>query len=117
MFITLTPMRRDDALTLHRAGDVLTINGTEYDFTPLPEGALLPRAAVDCDWLASDVTRTGGQIRLTLILPHGTDAPAARRAPAPLSLTADGPVALPPEMETAAEDAGAEETAVEEIGA
>ena len=31
------------------------------------------------EWLASDVTRTGGQIRLTLILPHGTDAPAARR--------------------------------------
>lgn len=108
MFITLTPMRRDDALTLHRAGDVLTISGTEYDFTPLPEGALLPRAAVDCDWLASDVTRTGGQIRLTLILPHGTDAPAARRAPAPLSLTADGPVVLPPEThpetETATEE-------------
>ena len=111
MFITLTPMRRDDALTLHRAGDVLVINGTEYDFTPLPEGALLPRAAVDCDWLASDVTRTGGQIRLTLILPHGTDAPAARRAPAPLTLTADGPVALPPETHPETE------TATEELGA
>ncbi|MDZ7908266.1 MAG: hypothetical protein U5N10_08650 [Gemmobacter sp.] len=101
MFITLTPMRRDDALTLQRAGDVLVINGTSYDFTPLPEGALLPRAAVDCDWLASDVTRTGGQIRLTLILPHGplpVPAPAAAAVithPAPIHLTGDGPVALP----------------------
>ena len=104
MLITLTPVRLDTPLSLHRSGDVLTINGVTYDFGPLPEGAILPRAAVDCDWLASDVTRTGGQIRLTLILPHGTDAPAARRAPAPLNLTVDGPVALPPEMETAAEE-------------
>ena len=61
MQITLTPMRRDDALTLHRAGDVLTINGVAYDFGPLPEGALLCRAAVGCDWLASDVGRVGGK--------------------------------------------------------
>lgn len=115
MQIRFTPQRRDDALTLSRAGDVLTINGTAYDFTPLPEGALLPRAAVDCGWLASDVTRTGGQIRLTLILPHGADAPAARRDPAPLRLTADGPVALPPE--TPPETHPETETAAEEIPA
>ncbi|SEO36380.1 hypothetical protein SAMN04488103_1293, partial [Gemmobacter aquatilis] len=60
MIITLTPMRRDVALSLHCAGDVLTINGTDYDFTPLAEGAVLPRAAVACPWLASDVERIGG---------------------------------------------------------
>lgn len=101
MHITLTPMRRDDSLTLHCAGDVLTANGTVFDFTQLPEGGLLPRAAVDCDWLASDVERRDGVLHLTLILPHGPIPPApppealAVLFPEPLHITADGPVALP----------------------
>jgi len=95
MLITLTPMRRDDALILHRRGDVLTINGTDYDFTPLAEGAVLPREAVGCDWLASDVERRAGRLRLVLILPHGADAPPEARHPEPLDLDADGPVLLP----------------------
>ena len=99
--ITLTPMRRDDALTLQRAGDVLTINGISYDFGLLPEGGLLPRDAVGCDWLASDVTRIGGALHLTLILPHGPipyPAPpeaAAVLFPQPIHVTSNGPIVLP----------------------
>lgn len=96
MHITLTPVRMDQTLAASKAGDVLTLNGTAFDFTPLPEGGRLPRAAVDCPWLASDVTREGGTIRLTLILPHGAEAPGETRFPAPLFLSEDGPVALPP---------------------
>ena len=95
MQITLIPVRMTGALTIDRQGDVLTINGEAFDFSPLPEGAVLPRAAVTCDWLASDVLRLGGQLQLSLILPHGPDASAATRFPAPLTLTADGPVDLP----------------------
>lgn len=95
MHITLIPTRNDDRLTLYRRGDVLTVNGQDYDFGPLPEGATLPREAVDCPWLASDVTRDAGQLRLTLILPHGAEAGEDARFPAPLALTADGPVTLP----------------------
>lgn len=96
MHLTLSPMCRPDQLTLHRVGDVLTVNGEVLDFTDLPEGATLPRAAVACDWLASDVTREGGVIRLALVLPHGSGAPHETRFPAPLVLTEDGPVNLPP---------------------
>ena len=95
MHITLIPVRLDTMLTLHRIGDVLTINGVSYDFGPLSEGAILPRAAVGCDWLASDVERIGGVIHLTLILPHGANASEATRHPAPLLLTANGAVTLP----------------------
>ncbi len=42
MHITLSPMRRDGTLTLHRAGDVLTINGA-FDFSGIGDGATLPR--------------------------------------------------------------------------
>lgn len=95
MHITLIPQRRDDALTLHRAGNVLIINGVAYDFGPLPEGAVLPRAAVECPLLVSDVTREGGQVRLALILPHGPDAPPEALFPVPITATADGAIALP----------------------
>lgn len=96
MQITLTPVRRDDRLSVERYGDTLVLNGMPYDFSHLPEGAVLPRTAVDCDWLASNVTRIGGTLQLTLILPHGASAPDETRYPAPLFLSEDGPVALPP---------------------
>jgi len=95
MQITLTPQRRDDRLSLSREGDVLILNGEAFDFAAIPEGGTLPRDAVACDWLASDVTRTEGVLHLTLILPHGVDAPQATLFPAALTLTGDGPVALP----------------------
>jgi hypothetical protein len=44
MHITLTPMRHDATLTLHRAGEVLTINGDPLDLSVIPEGATLPGA-------------------------------------------------------------------------
>ena len=95
MKLNFTPMRRDEALTLSRSGDVLTINGEAFDFTGVPEGATLPQSAVACDWLASDVERVSGQICLTLILPHGANAPAETLFPQPVEITADGPIALP----------------------
>ena len=95
MQITLTPQRRDDTLTLVRSGNTLTINGEAFDFAAIPEGGTLPRDAVACDWLAGDVTRSGGVLHLTLILPHGADAPPETLFPAALTLTGDGPVVLP----------------------
>ena len=95
MQIKLSPQYRSDRLTVSKSGDVLTVNGTAYDFGPLPDGGTLPRDAVDCEWLAFDVERIGGEIHLTLILPHGSNAPETTRFPAPITVTEDGPVALP----------------------
>jgi hypothetical protein len=106
MIITWSPVRRDDRPEVQRAGDVLTVDGVDYDFGPLPEGGRLPSAAVNCPWLESDssVTREGGVIRLTLLLPYShPDAPAAVRFPEPIALTDDGPVALPSWTEESAE--------------
>lgn len=96
MIITLLPQRRDMSLTLERAGDALVINGERFDFSALPEGATLPRDAVACDWLASDVERVGGVLHLSLILPHGPIGEmAVPFAPAALDDPAEGPVLLP----------------------
>ncbi len=95
MKINLTPQRRHDRLKLSRTGDALTINGETFNFAALTDGATLPRNAVSCEWLASDVTRTGGAVCLTLILPHGANAPNETRFPPPITITSDGPVILP----------------------
>lgn len=95
MKITLHPMRHSAPLSLHRAGDVLTINGAAYDFGPVPDGATLPRAAIACDWIAGDVQRINGVLHVPIILPHGANAPEAARFPAPITLTGDGDVILP----------------------
>jgi hypothetical protein len=95
MKIILSPQRRDDTLTVTKQGDTLTINGTAYDFSVIPDGATLPKDATDCAWLASDVERINGVLHLTLLLPHGANASEAARFPQPIINPADGVLELP----------------------
>jgi len=96
MRITLTPIRRNQTLTLVKTADTLTVNGELFDFSGIPEGATLPQEAIACEWLASDIERVGGQLHLALILPHGANAPPETLFPVPITLETDGPVLLPP---------------------
>lgn len=95
MKLIFSPQRRDDALTISKSGDALTINGTVYDFSPLPDGATLPREAIDCEWICGDVERVNGELVIPILLPHGPDASEAARFPEPMTLTTDGEVVLP----------------------
>lgn len=95
MILKLSPQRRDDALVLSKQGDTLTVNGVGYDFTPLPDGATLPREAVDCEWICGDVERVNGELVIPILLPHGANASESARFPEPLTVTNDGQVVLP----------------------
>jgi len=95
MKISLSPQRRDDVLTATKQGDVLTINGTEYDFSQLPDGGTLPADAVESEYVIGSVNRVNGELELTLLLPHGADASEAARFPTPIIDPADGEVELP----------------------
>lgn len=94
MRITFEPQRNDDTYVVLVDGDILTVNGVNYDFSPLTEGHILPHGAVNLPWLVSDVTRENGEITLKLILPHGADASEAARFPQPVNI-ASGPVEFP----------------------
>ncbi|WQN26140.1 hypothetical protein ULE26_12830 [Stutzerimonas stutzeri] len=95
MHITLSPVRLDEPLAASRVGDVLTLNGEAFDFGPLPEGATLPADAIVSDWLVGDVSRIDGALHLTLRLPHGPNPSRAVAFPEPVTVTEDGPIALP----------------------
>lgn len=95
MIIKLSPQRRDDVLNVRKRGDVLTINGERFDFREVPEGAVLPASAVDCDFVVGDITRRNGELVVTLLLPCGPDATAAVNFPADIVSPSDGNVSLP----------------------
>lgn len=100
MIIKFSPQARlpsDDAqpLKISKRSDVLTINSERFDFRPVTEGATLPRAAIDCPWIAGDVTRVDGELIVPLILPYGPDATQAALFPADIVRPSDGNLELP----------------------
>jgi hypothetical protein len=97
MIIQLSPQRSDDQQpVLSRLGDVLVINGEPFDFSDLNEGDLLPAEAVASDWIVGGVERKDGAVRVTVLLPHGKNAPADTLFPEPIANPPDGLVFLPP---------------------
>ncbi|HGT3097797.1 TPA: hypothetical protein ACM2X7_002917 [Pseudomonas aeruginosa] len=99
MIITLSPYvvlpGSDEHLMLSRDGDVLTVNGQSFDFTPLPEGSELPAEAIGSEWFAGPVVRREGRLEFSLRLPLADGASAAARFPEPMLIEAHGPVELP----------------------
>lgn len=95
MIIKLSPQVRDEKLIVSKRSDVLTINGERFDFSVLPEGAVLPGSAVDCDFVAGPVSRIAGVLVLTLLLPISTDAGPAARFPSDIVNPPDGNVSFP----------------------
>ena len=95
MQINFSPVRRDTPLTVVKQGDTLVVNGTEFDFSAVPEGATLPADAIDSDLFVGPVSRANGELSLTLMLPHGPNPSQAVAFPQPITVNADGPVELP----------------------
>lgn len=95
MKIKFNPQRREDTLSVVKQGDTLIVNGIEYDFSTIPEGATLPADAIDSDLFSGPVERINGELVLTLTLSHGPNPSQAVAFPEPISVLEDGPVALP----------------------
>ncbi|MEZ5796712.1 MAG: hypothetical protein R3D63_03995 [Paracoccaceae bacterium] len=95
MHIELIPIRMDATLEAHLAGEVLTLNGQAVDLSAVTEAEPLAAETLGCPWICGEVTRRDGEIRLSLLLPHGADAPEEMRFPAPISRRRTGPLPLP----------------------
>lgn len=86
MKIFPTPIRHDTELTLTREGTTLVLNGVPCD---LAQGQT-------SDWIIGQPVNLDGVWQVTLLLPHGANAPQETLFPAPIDVAKDGPVALPP---------------------
>ena len=95
MKITLSPIRRDSQLTVSKQGETITINGSAYDFSVIPEGATLPASAVDCEFITGNIERINGVLHISLILPHGPNPSQAVAFPATIINPPDGVLELP----------------------
>jgi hypothetical protein len=106
MIISFSPQRRDDTLELEKtSGDRLRINGELFNFGPLAEGDTIPAGAIPCDWIIGPVERVDGEVRLTLILPHGPNPSETVAFPEPVAVTTDGHIPVPYDEEPADVDA------------
>lgn len=95
MIINFSPVRMDEQLQVRRQGNVLEINGEVFDFGPLTEGATIPQSAIMSSWFAGPVERIDGELVLTLVLPHGANAPEETRFPQSITMVSDGLMPLP----------------------
>jgi len=82
-------------LAVVKAGDVLTINGENFDLSRVGEGDTLPASAISSHWFAGDVERVNGELILTLLLPNPWNYSPEQAFPVPLDNVPDGPVIFP----------------------
>lgn len=95
MIIKLVSTRSDAALEIIKNGDVLTINGSPFDFGPLPDGATLPAEAVSCEWVNDAVERVNGNLVISITMPVGPNAGQRSWYPVDIVNPPDGRVSLP----------------------
>jgi hypothetical protein len=95
MKIILSPQRRDDILTVIKNGDVLTVNGEDFDLSPINEGDTLPREAISSIWFSEQVDRIDGELVVTLLFPNPWNYSQAQAFPVPLENVPDGLVIFP----------------------
>lgn len=95
MRIVLSPVRRDDFVIAVKAGEVLTINGDAIDFAALlPGDGIVPDLDAD-SWAAvhefiQGAKRLGGELTVTLVLPHGPNPDQDEGWPQPIEDAPDG---------------------------
>lgn len=91
MKINLSPQRRAGNLEVSKSDDVLTINGDVLDLSIIGEGDAIEDAGALSSWLSGTITRQGGEVELTLLVPVPPAAPALE----PLLNVPDGAVPVP----------------------
>lgn len=95
MKIILSPQRRGDTLEVNKAGDVLSVNGEDFDLSPMGDGDTLPREAIASLWFAGPVEKIDGELVVTLLFPIPWNYSQEQAFPVPLENVQDGPVLFP----------------------
>ena len=95
MKVNLSPQVRPGTLEVVRFGDVVVVNGTEFDFSAMGDGDTLPAGAVLSEWFVGPVDRVGAELELTLLLPLPPNYSPEQAFPMPIITLENGLVPLP----------------------
>lgn len=76
MRIIFKAIRKDASLTVRVAGDIVSVNDVDYDFSDLADGHRLPLEALDCEVFADDAVRDKGKLCISLLRPYDRDGSA-----------------------------------------
>lgn len=97
MIIRVYGQRFEDGISLsaEKRGEVLMLNGVDFDFSPLLEGSTLPVQAISSEWFIGDATREGGVVTLHVRYPIPANFSPEQATPRDLVDIPDGSVAFP----------------------
>lgn len=88
--INLSPVRSDKVQSRVTWEDpILTVDGVSYDMSELPDGATALHPVL------GNVSRTGNDYEIKIIITHGMNAPYETRFPEPIIVNVNGEVSLP----------------------
>lgn len=83
MLIKLSPQASDYETQISVNGDLLTVDGTTYDLSPIPEGGVVEAGTP----ALGKIKRVEGMIHITLLYKYNSkDCTLAQRFPAPIEL-------------------------------
>lgn len=117
MKIILSPVRMDSDVTLSlvKTGDTLTVNGEDFDFSPIGNGDTLPMKAINSTWFDKDVERVDGELVISIILPNPWNYSPEQAFPEPIVVNTDGFIELPKPLTIEEEEAPLEPAPEEEV--
>lgn len=93
--INLSPQFSYTTLSIKKAGNSLTINGTPYDFSSLNDGDEIPADAISDPSIVGKITKDNGIIKITILMPYSDpDAEESVLFPEPIILDEDGEVSF-----------------------
>lgn len=97
MIIRVYGQRFEDEVILSavKRGEALVLNGEEFDFSPLLEGATLPVQAISSDWFIGDATREGSVVTLHVRYPIPANFSPEQATPRDLVDIPDGLILFP----------------------
>ncbi|WP_085599325.1 MULTISPECIES: hypothetical protein [unclassified Pseudomonas] len=100
VIIKFSPVYTDRFARIESAsveGYAITINGEQFDFSPLEKGYELSLEAIDSPLFADKAVMSAeGVLSITLLMPYDeATATEAIRFPAPVTVTTNGPVDIP----------------------
>lgn len=95
MYIIYSPLSSEIRQEVSIKGEVITVNGESFDFSPLEEGATLPFLAVKSEWFFDPIERIDGELHIGFRNTWGPNAPESTRFPQPVRVTQDGVLELP----------------------